>query len=403
MAVALALAVATVLALPASAQTTGQLRVLFALTTWGPTPFTLADAERVLAESDAYFRQQSSGRLTMTGGAVGWLRVPRATFDACNPDALRDATPPTTLAGYDRVVFVTPTVPACRFLGLAGATDVVLNGGLFMTLATHELGHTLGLGHASLWDCSGSRCAVAEYGNPFSVMGSGGGDLNAYEKSQLGWLAGTISPEGDANYEIGPVEGPTTMPQALVVRTASSDFWIESRGIPTPSFRGTSAQPAGVAVIATPALGVVPSPYPQENLLLRNPDGGQRYAYSSGETARQSGLFSVTVERHSRESAVLRFQWLDRTAPGRPRLRARAAGGGRVRLTWSRTTERGSGVRSYAIVADGRTVTTIDGTLPSGIWEATLRLRRGWHRVGVFGTDRAGNRGRAATVRLRVR
>ena len=398
------LVLAAVLSLPASAQTTGQLRVLFALTTWGPTPFTLAQAEQVLAESGAFFRTSSAGRLTMTGSAIGWVRLPRPLFDNCNPEVLRAATSPSTLAGYDRVVFVTPTISDCRFLGIANSTDAVLNGALFMTLAAHELGHTLGgLGHASLWDCSRGACAVSEYGNPFSVMGSGGGDLNAYEKSRLGWLTSTVSPEGNASYEIGPVEGPTTLPQALVVRTARSDFWIESRGLPTPNFRGASVQPPGVAVIATPSLGVVPSPYPQENLLLRNPSGGQRYAYTTGETARQPGLFSVTVERHSRESAALRFQWLDRKAPGRPRLRARAPGGGRVRLTWSGATERGSGMQAYTIVADGRTARTIDGTLPSGTWQATLRLSRGWHRVGVYGTDRAGNRGRAATVRIRVR
>ena len=273
-----ALALAVVLAVPASAQTTRQLRVLFALTTWGPTPFTHAEAERVLIESDAFFRASSSGRLTLTGAAAGWIRLPRSVFNSCNATALREAAPASTFAGYDRVVFVAPTIESCNFLGIANATEVLLNGALFMTLAVHELGHTLGLGHASRWDCSTRRCVVDEYGSTFSVMGGGAGDLNAVEKFQLGWLTGIVRPQGDGTHVIGPIVGPTTLPQALVVRTASSEFWLESRGLTTPSFTGRSMQPAGIAVIASPALTAEPSPFPRENLLLPNPTGGRATA-----------------------------------------------------------------------------------------------------------------------------
>ena len=117
----------------------------------------------------------------------------------------------------------------------------------------------------------------------------------------------------------------------------------------------------------------------------------------------RAGVFTVTVEQHARENASLRFQWLDRTPPARPRLRARATAPGRARLTWSRAPERGSGVESYSITVNGRTVRSLDADVPYISWETRLSLARGWHRVGVFGTDRAGNRGRAAIVRIRVR
>ena len=178
-------------------------------------------------------------------------------------------------AGYDRAAIITPPVSSCPFGGEANPTEVLLNGLLFPALSVHELGHTLELGHASTWDCGGGSCTVDEYGSEFSVMGGGYGDFNAYEKSQLEWLTGVLRPTGAAAYELGPIEGPTTRPQAFVVKTASSEFWFESRGRPTPAFVGPSVQPPGVAVTAGPFIGSqTTSPYPRPNLLLPNPAGG---------------------------------------------------------------------------------------------------------------------------------
>ena len=111
----------------------------------------------------------------------------------------------------------------------------------------------------------------------------------------------------------------------------------------------------------------------------------------------------MTVARHTAESAAIRFEWLDRVPPDRPRLRARAARRGRVRLVWASSRERGSGVEAYTVVVDGRAVRRVRAELPLTSWESALRVRRGRHRVGVFATDRAGNRGRVAWAQVRVR
>ena len=387
----------------ASAQdVTGELRVLYALVTWGPTPFAPPDAERVAAETADYFHSSSGGRLSLNSSVVGPLRLPRGVFDSCDATALRNAAPASTFARYDRIVFVAPFLGTCNFAGEANPTEVLLNGRLFMSLAAHELGHTLGLGHASRWDCLGRTCTVDEYGGEFSVMGHGSGGLNVYEKGALGWLSGVLRPDGRATYALGPVEGPTTLPQALVVTTASSEFWIESRGRPTPSFTGGSEQPAGIAVVAGPAAEGEASPYPRANLLLPNPGGGGRFAYTTGESFVDREIFRVVVERHSAEEAALRFEWLDRVAPTRPRLVVRAPGRGRVHLTWDSSVERGSGVDTYSVLLDGRVVRTLTQQLPFSGWSASLHLSRGVHRIAVLATDRAGNRGRAATARVRV-
>jgi hypothetical protein len=335
----------------------------------------------------------------MPGSVTGPTLLPRTVFDSCDATTIRRQSPAATFAGHSRVVFVTPPVEACRFSGKAESTEVLLNGRLEVLLAVHELGHTLGLAHANSWYCIALGCTVDEYGSAFSPMGSGGGDFNAYEKAELGWLNALERPRGDATHVIGPIEGPTTLPQALVVTTATSEFWFESRGTPTPSFTGDSEQPAGVVVIAGPAPDARSSPYPAGNLVLPHQAGEERFAYTAGEAFVQPDVFRVTIERHARESAALRFEWLDRVAPAAPRVVARAAGRGRVAISWRLPRERGSGVDTYSVLADGRVARVVRSAAGTSM---TLRLARGAHRVGVFATDRAGNRSLATSVRVRV-
>jgi hypothetical protein len=52
---------------------------------------------------------------------------------------------------------------------------------------------------------------------------------------------------------------------------------------------------------------------------------------------------------------------------------------------------------------DGRAVQVVDVGETLFSWQLTLHAPRGLHRVAVVATDRAGNRGRAASARVRVR
>ena len=65
-------------------------------------------------------------------------------------------------------------------------------------------------------------------------MGDGQGDFNAFEKQELGWLTGFVQPAGNGRHQIGPIEGPTTLPQALVVSTALSEYLVRVPRPPDP-------------------------------------------------------------------------------------------------------------------------------------------------------------------------
>jgi hypothetical protein len=362
----------------------------------GPRPFSVAETQRVADETDAFFRASSAGRFAMPGTVADWITLERSIFDSCSATALRLETPRALLAGYDRIAFVTPRVSRCQFAGEADPSEVLLNGLLTRPLAAHELGHTLGLGHASSYLCEGRNCRIEKYGSLFSTMGGGSGDFNAYEKRQLDWLTSFLRAERAGAYEIGPVEGSTALPQALVVTTARNECWFESRALPTPSFGGTAVQPPGVVAIVGPSSAE--SSYPSDNLVLPNPNGGGRYAYGAGESFVEPGAFRLTVAAQS-GNASLQFEWTDRTPPARPLLRATAFRGGRARLEWDPPRERGSGVASYSLFVDGKVVRHVGPIAYSSV----LRVGRGRHVVGVAATDRGGNRGPAATIRLRLR
>ena len=400
--VLLALALAALAPLPAAGATLGEIRVLVILATWGPTPFTQDDARRVLAETDAFFRESSGGRVSLRVAVSGWHTLPRSRFDDCSADfltgAFRTLGGGPEIDGFDRLVYVTPLVPACAFHGEADPTAVLLNGRLTRPLAAHELGHTFGLGHASRWTCTPS-CDVDEYGNGFSTMGGGSGDFNAFEKSSLGWLGGLTRPAAGGVYEVATIERAVAAPQALVVTTARSEFWFESRGVTTASYLGDSTQPPGVVVLAGPSVDGPASPYPRTNLLLPNPNGMRRFAYAAGEAFVDRGVFRVAVERHDETSAALRFEWLDRVRPTRPVITSKRVRGGITTVEWLAATDRGSGVASYTLSVDGR----LRAQLGRLAWRSRVALAPGAHRISLVATDRAGNRGAAGTARVVVR
>jgi hypothetical protein len=78
------------------------------------------------------------------------------------------------------------------------AQNTWFNGRFDANVFSHEMGHNIGLMHASTLACDGTpfsdeplSCTSDEYGSRYSVMGTGGiGHLNAVEKWYLTWFGG---------------------------------------------------------------------------------------------------------------------------------------------------------------------------------------------------------------------
>lgn len=106
-------------------------------------------------------------------------------------------------------------------------------------LLHHELGHNFGLHHSSsrrftglALGAPGERGSLSEYGDPFTVMGSGFASYTVRQKQHAGWLdpSQLVAVEGTGTYVIEPVGSASTGPKALRIRRSPGEdawLWVE--------------------------------------------------------------------------------------------------------------------------------------------------------------------------------
>jgi hypothetical protein len=407
------LVVVALLALPggASAATLGEQRILLMLTTWGPEPYAPGVLRAELDEAGSYMRSVSYGKTWLVGDVTAWLHAlsarPRCDTNAIAAAAQRAA----TAAGYEMgrytlLGIALPHLDACPWGGSYYPPGIWLNGLNNREVIVHELGHTYGVPEEGLaWRCASGRCNSEPYLSPFSVMGHGSSDYSAWEKHVFGWLDQVAEPAPQVT--IGAIDREGPHPQALRVVVAGDEYWLEYRPpAPVWGFGAPDAAP-GVAVYAGANGLLEPSRFSERSVLLYDPAGHGRPAVQAGEAFAVRRVFTVRVSSAGADSATLAFRWTDRTRPGRPVVRA-AVAGSRLVVRWRRGLERGSGIAAHEVFADGRRVARIDAVRPvAGLLvrnddRVRLRLQRGMHRVAVVAIDRAGNRSRVGTRRVRV-
>jgi hypothetical protein len=171
---------------------------------------------------NAYYAEQSEGSTTFTGrvrsdgDVFGYYTIP-STNAGCNwqtwgnqARAAAKADGHDT-AAYDHVAVVFPDAQSCGWSGLGYEPGryTYLNGTIGLSTTAHEIGHNLGLLHASAYRCTsggtrviiGGTCDISEYGDPFDVMGSGARSVSGYHRAQAGWLGSgttrTVTTAGD--------------------------------------------------------------------------------------------------------------------------------------------------------------------------------------------------------------
>jgi M6 family metalloprotease-like protein len=196
-------------------------------------PFTTAQARAAYFTAsnsvNSYYSEQSSGQVTFTGRSrsdgdvFGWYQIASSNAGNCDWQTWGDQAQAAAKAAgndtapYDHVAIVFSHAPNCNWSGLGyqpGSLSYI-SGTLSLQTIAHEIGHNLGLWHASAGDCSdsngratiGTTCTRLEYGDPFDVMGSGPRLLNGFHRAQLGFLGSgttrTVTTSGD--YLLSPL------------------------------------------------------------------------------------------------------------------------------------------------------------------------------------------------------
>ncbi|MEO8616693.1 MAG: PKD domain-containing protein [Luteolibacter sp.] len=132
-----------------------------------------------------------------------------------------------------------------NYAGLAGGTDLWIQGSTDVGVHVHEFGHNYGIGHSSFWiPSNGSTNPVDpsgttdEYGDPFDVMGSGTvpeGVYHSEAKQRLNWLAAgqwtDATAGGSGTYRIYRIDNTnTTGVRGLrITKAADEYYWLSYR------------------------------------------------------------------------------------------------------------------------------------------------------------------------------
>jgi chitodextrinase len=362
---------------------------------------------------NAFYREVSYGSTAFSGDVFGWVTVPYDNSSCRYGDWATAAAQKLGLdtTPYAHVVYAWPKTSNCGWAGMAtlGGNRSWINGSFTVPVVSHELGHNLGVHHASSIACTqngapvtlSSTCTTYEYGDPFSVMGQASNSarpMHDLQRGQIGWLPELITLAMSGTYTVAPTE---LMDQPRLNRIARGDgtfLYLEFRqpygayGLPS-----TSAALTGVTVRVAPD-----EPIRAPTKLLDTNPSTTSFAdapLAVGKTFTDpASNVSITTTAVSPAGATVSVSFgsesPDTQAPSQPGgFTANGASSSSVSLSWTASTD-DLGVAGYRVSRNGTIVTTVTSLsfTDSGLVPGTS------YGYSVVAFDAAGNVSPAATA-----
>ncbi len=208
-------------AVPTVSNAIGEQKTLFMLANYKdkPTekPWTPQELkEGVFKQTSDFYYDSSFKQTYLTGDSIGYFTTSLTSDTACPGDAVADEIDNQARAqgyepkSYAHRLYIFPASTHCGGVAFAhvgtsvgGSSRAWFFGYANLSFIAHEMGHNLGLPHASAYNCGAnplpvnddfSKCTHNEYGNPADRMGSGGVYyFNASFRERLKWLNTSIT------------------------------------------------------------------------------------------------------------------------------------------------------------------------------------------------------------------